>query len=67
MLTFAIAPVLLVAIAIAGLAFGAGAERGEIVGQTDQVVGREGARTSPASSTARHNQPRSPVISGGKR
>jgi hypothetical protein len=66
-LIFAIAPVLLVAIAIAGLAFGAEAVRGEIVGQIDQLVGREGARTSPASSTARHNEPRSPVISGGKR
>ena len=41
---FAIAPVLLVAIAIAGLAFGAEAVRGEIVGQIDQLVGREGAR-----------------------
>ncbi len=40
---FAIAPVLLVAIAIAGLAFGAEAVRGEIVGQLDQLVGREGA------------------------
>ena len=40
---FAIAPVLLVAIAIAGLAFGAEAVRGEIVGQIDQLVGREGA------------------------
>ena len=41
---FAIAPVLLVAIAIAGLAFGAEAVRGEIVGQIDQLVGREGAQ-----------------------
>jgi membrane protein len=41
---FAIAPVLLVATAIAGLAFGAQAVRGEIVGQIDYLVGREGAR-----------------------
>jgi membrane protein len=41
---FAIAPILLVAIAIAGLVFGAEAVRGEIVGQLDQLVGREGAR-----------------------
>jgi membrane protein len=41
---FAIAPVLLVATAIAGLVFGAEAVRGEIVGQLDQLVGREGAR-----------------------
>lgn len=41
---FAIAPVLLVATAIAGMVFGADAVRGEIVGQLDQLVGREGAR-----------------------
>ena len=40
---FAIAPVLLVAAAIAGLVFGAEAVRGEIVGQLDHLVGREGA------------------------
>jgi membrane protein len=41
---FAIAPILLVATAVAGLAFGAEAVRGEIVGQLDDLVGREGAR-----------------------
>ena len=41
---FAIAPVLLVAIAIAGMVFGAEAVRGEVVGQLDQLIGREGAR-----------------------
>jgi membrane protein len=40
---FAIAPVLLVATAIAGMVFGAEAVRGEIVGQLDQLLGREGA------------------------
>ena len=40
---FAIAPVLLVATAIAGMVFGPEAVRGEIVGQLDQLVGREGA------------------------
>ncbi len=40
---FAIAPILLVATAIAGLVFGAEAVRGEIVGQLDHLVGREGA------------------------
>ncbi|MEO7133647.1 MAG: YhjD/YihY/BrkB family envelope integrity protein, partial [Vicinamibacterales bacterium] len=40
---FAIAPVLIMAIAIAGFAFGAEAVRGEIVGQIDHLVGREGA------------------------
>ena len=40
---FAIAPVLLVATAVAGMVFGSDAARGEIVGQLDQLVGREGA------------------------
>ncbi|MDO8681625.1 MAG: YihY/virulence factor BrkB family protein [Acidobacteriota bacterium] len=40
---FAIAPVLLVATAIAGMFFGTEAVRGEIVGQLDQLLGREGA------------------------
>jgi membrane protein len=41
---FAIAPVLLVAIAIAGLVFGPEAVRGEIVGQLRALLGQEGAR-----------------------
>lgn len=41
---FAIAPILLVGTAIAGMVFGAEAARGEIVEQLDQLVGREGAR-----------------------
>jgi membrane protein len=40
---FAIAPILLMATAIAGMVFGAEAVRGEIVGQLDHLVGREGA------------------------
>ena len=40
---FAIAPILLMATAIAGLVFGPAAVRGEIVGQLDHLVGREGA------------------------
>ncbi|MBK9241746.1 MAG: YihY/virulence factor BrkB family protein [Acidobacteria bacterium] len=40
---FAIAPILLVATAIAGAVFGQEAVRGEIVGQLDSLVGREGA------------------------
>jgi membrane protein len=40
---FAIAPILLVAIAIAGLAFGQEAVRGGLVGQMETLVGREGA------------------------
>jgi len=42
---FAIGPVLLVATAIAGMVFGAEAVRGEIVGQLDGLIGREGALT----------------------
>jgi membrane protein len=41
---FAIAPILLVATAVAGMAFGAEAVRGEIVGQLEDLVGHEGAR-----------------------
>lgn len=41
---FAIAPILLVAIAISGMVFGPEAVRGEIVGQLDGLLGREGAR-----------------------
>ena len=41
---FAIAPVLLVAIAIAGLAFGPEAVRGEIVLQLQGLIGRDGAQ-----------------------
>jgi membrane protein len=40
---FALAPILLVATAVAGIAFGAEAVRGEIVGQLDHLLGREGA------------------------
>jgi membrane protein len=40
---FALAPILLVATAVAGIVFGAEAVRGEIVGQLDQLVGPEGA------------------------
>jgi membrane protein len=45
---FALAPILIVAISIAGLAFGAEAVRGEIVGQIDGLVGHEGARAVQA-------------------
>ena len=45
---FAIAPILLVAIAVAGSLFGAEAVRGEIVGQIDQLVGAEGGKAVQA-------------------
>jgi membrane protein len=41
---FAIAPVLLVAIAIAGAVFGQEAVRGQIAGEIEYLVGRQGAR-----------------------
>ena len=40
---FAIAPVLVVATAVAGMVFGTAAVRGEIVGQLDHLIGRDGA------------------------
>lgn len=40
---FSLAPLLLIAIAIAGIAFGEDAARGEIVGQIQGLVGKEGA------------------------
>ena len=45
---FALAPILIVAIAIAGLAFGAEAVRGELVGQLDGLVGHDGAKAIQA-------------------
>lgn len=40
---FSIAPLLIIAIAIAGLLFGQEAARGEIVAQIQGLIGREGA------------------------
>ena len=40
---FSIAPLLIIAIAVAGLVFGQEAARGEIVMQIQGVIGREGA------------------------
>ena len=40
---FAIAPILIVATAVAGMAFGATAVRGEIIDQLDQLIGPDGA------------------------
>lgn len=45
---FAIGPILLVAIGVAGLAFGAEAVRGEVVTQLEGLVGREGAEAIEA-------------------
>src|SRR5512140_1678409 len=40
---FSIAPLLIIAIAVAGLVFGQEAARGEIVAQIQDLIGREGA------------------------
>src|SRR6478736_2647633 len=40
---FALAPILVVAIGVAGLVFGPDAVRGEVVGQVQGLVGRQGA------------------------
>jgi membrane protein len=45
---FALAPVLIVSIAVAGLLFGAEAVRGEIVGQIEGLVGLQGAKAVQA-------------------
>jgi membrane protein len=45
---FSIAPILLVAIAVAGLVFGAEAVRGEVVGQLKGLLGEEGAQAVQA-------------------
>ncbi|MBW4621404.1 MAG: YihY/virulence factor BrkB family protein [Cyanosarcina radialis HA8281-LM2] len=46
---FSIAPLLIIAIAIAGWAFGEEAARGEIVGQIRDLVGKEGAQAIEAT------------------
>ncbi|HXM38015.1 MAG TPA: YihY/virulence factor BrkB family protein [Gemmatimonadales bacterium] len=51
---FAISPILIIAIAIAGSIFGAEAVRGEIVGQIDQLIGTEGARAVQALLEGAH-------------
>jgi membrane protein len=45
---FSLAPILIVAIAVAGLAFGQEAVRGQIVGQIEGLVGHQGAETVQA-------------------
>src|SRR5919198_6102501 len=45
---FSLAPMLVIAIAIAGFVFGAEAARGEIVNQIQGLVGRDGARAVQA-------------------
>jgi membrane protein len=51
---FAVAPILIIAIAIAGSIFGAEAVRGEIVSQIDQLIGTEGAQAVQALLESAH-------------
>jgi membrane protein len=51
---FAISPILIIAIAIAGSIFGAEAVRGEIVSQIDQLIGTEGAKAVQALLESAH-------------
>ena len=62
---FAIAPILLVAIAIAGTLFGADAVGGELAGQIEEMVGPEGGMAragSPARRLASGRKPHSATI-----
>src|SRR6266487_15918 len=45
---FALAPLLIIAIAVAGIAFGAEAARGEVVSQIDSLIGKNGAQAVQA-------------------
>jgi membrane protein len=54
---FAIGPVLLAATAIAGMVFGPEAVEGEIVGQLDHLIGREGALTVQSLLAAASQRP----------
>jgi len=64
---FAIAPILLVAIAVAGAWFGAQAVRGEIVGQIEGLVGVDGGKAVQAllQGATRHDQSVPAAIVGG--
>ena len=61
---FAIGPVLVVAIAIAGAVFGAEAARGEIVAQIDQLIGSDGARAVQDVLAAAGRNTRGATIGG---
>ena len=64
---FAIAPILLVAIAVAGSLFGAEAVRGEIVGQVQGLVGVEGGKAVQAllQGTTRRDENLLAAVIGG--
>ena len=54
---FAISPTLVIAIAIAGSVFGAEAVRGQIVGEIDGLIGRQGAEAVQAILQGAHRSP----------
>jgi membrane protein len=51
---FSLAPLLIIAIAIAGLAFGVQAAQGEITGQIQGLIGRDGAKAIQAMIQSAH-------------
>jgi membrane protein len=59
---FALAPVLIVAIAVGGMVFGEEAVRGEIVGQIAGLMGPEGARTIEEMLAAAARTSPSPLV-----
>jgi membrane protein len=61
---FSLAPMLVIAIAIAGFVFGAEAARGEIVGQIKGLVGEEGARAVQAMLQGAAKQRSSGIVAG---
>jgi membrane protein len=60
--TFSLAPVLIIAIAIAGLVFGKEAARGEIVGQIGGLIGEQGAEAVEGLLTSTSGSTRSSVF-----
>jgi membrane protein len=54
---FAVSPILLIAIAIAGSVFGEEAVRGQIVGEIDGLIGRQGAEAVQAILQGAHRAP----------
>jgi membrane protein len=62
---FAIAPILLIVITVAGVAFGPEAVRGEVVSQIDHLIGTEGAKAVEAllrGAARDHNTPLAATI-----
>src|SRR5258705_13567854 len=51
---FSLAPLLIITVAIAGLAFGMQAAQGEIAGQIEGFIGRDGAKTIEAMIQSAH-------------